>query len=104
MRSLFFVFLAFSSCASLAQMKTSLDQASHVIEQNTQKMDETGLVIAENTKEIRAYTIGMEYAFPIFCIALFAFNYLFFHRILKQIKKELREIKSIQNLQSGRRK
>ncbi len=78
------IFSLFTSC-SLARMGETLDHASAVIEENTQKMEKAGQIIEENTRQIREYTISMRFLFPVFCATFFLFNYIFFRKILKRL-------------------
>ena len=93
--------ILFSSCSTLNQMSETVFEASDVVEKNTEKLTEmglkiekntkqveaSGLIIADNTRKIREFTYPMRFAFPIFVIAIFTFNYIFFRLILRKIDK-----------------
>lgn len=88
MRRLAFIFLLITGCSSLSQMEDTIQRSSAVIEQNTQKMEETGLIIAENTREIKIYTRVMQFVFPIIWFSLFLFGYVLYRKTIKAINSK----------------
>src|SRR5690348_12805131 len=94
------IFLA-TSCSTLNNMNDNLNHSNCAIEENTQMVKQSGSMIEENTKEIRqsghviaentraiiGCTYPMRFILPAFCASLFLFNYVFFRKILKRLKK-----------------
>ncbi len=63
-----------------------MEQSGELIEDNTRKMKETGFLIAANTRAIKDYTNPMRLIFPVFWASILLFNYYFFRKIIQSLK------------------